>query len=116
MHSPNYLNQLKERSAAAASAQSKANGALVFETDPGDDNDNGEASAAPDAIRPLGHVGGAFRVTSMQRSNVMDTYVSAASWDVARIAAGTVCLAVDKVLSGAFRNAVCLVRPPGTVG
>ena len=31
----------------------------------------------------------------------------------ARIAAGTVCLAVDKVLHGEFKNAVCLVRPPG---
>jgi len=86
---------------------------LVFETDPGDDNDG--TLAAPDGIRPpaTGTPGGAFRVASMQRNSVMDTYVSAASWDVARIAAGTVCLAVDKVISGEYRNAVCLVRPPG---
>ncbi|GLD99063.1 hypothetical protein PINS_up007781 [Pythium insidiosum] len=43
----------------------------------------------------------------------MDTYVSAKSWDVARAAAGTVCLAVDRVARREFRHAVCLVRPPG---
>ncbi|KDO29072.1 hypothetical protein SPRG_06127 [Saprolegnia parasitica CBS 223.65] len=90
VHSPQYLSQLKARATEASSD------ALVFETDPGDDND-GAQQPLPDAIRP----------------NVMDTYVSANSWDVARIAAGTVCMAVDKVLQGEYKNAVCLVRPPG---
>ncbi|CAK5100364.1 unnamed protein product [Aphanomyces euteiches] len=107
VHSPNYLDQLKDRSSKAAARS------LVFETDPGDDNDGIEA-AAPDTIRPFAGVGGAFKVAaSIKKDSVMDTYVSSASWDVARIAAGTVCLAVDKVLNGEFKNAVCLVRPPG---
>ncbi|OQR93266.1 FYVE-type zinc finger-containing protein [Achlya hypogyna] len=106
VHSPQYLDQLKAR------AEEAATDALVFETDPGDDND-GAQQPLPDAIRPFAAAGGAFRVAALQRSNVMDTYVSAGSWDVARIAAGSVCLAVDKVLGGEFKNAVCLVRPPG---
>ncbi|RHY42776.1 hypothetical protein DYB38_007021 [Aphanomyces astaci] len=107
VHSPHYLDQLKDRSTKVT------RGALVFETDPGDDNDGVEA-AAPDTIRPFAAIGGAFKVAaSIKKDSAMDTYVSAASWDVARIAAGTVCLAVDKVLAGEFANAVCLVRPPG---
>jgi acetoin utilization deacetylase AcuC-like enzyme len=42
-----------------------------------------------------------------------DTVVSAASFDVARLAAGAACDAVDRVLSGETKNALCLVRPPG---
>ncbi|OQS07842.1 autophagocytosis associated protein [Thraustotheca clavata] len=106
VHSPAYLEQLKSRSEEATDE------ALVFETDPGDDND-GAVQRAPDVIRPFALSGGAFRASALERSSVMDTYVSANSWDVARIAAGTVCIAVDKVLNGEFKNAVCLVRPPG---
>ncbi|ETV95642.1 hypothetical protein, variant [Aphanomyces invadans] len=107
VHSPNYLDRLKQRSKDVTS------GAVVFETDPGDDND-GIESVAPDTIRPFAAIGGAFKVAaSIKRDSAMDTFVSTASWDVARIAAGTVCLAVDKVLAGEFVNAVCLVRPPG---
>ena len=42
-----------------------------------------------------------------------DTVVSPQSYQVACRAAGTVIEAVDQVLSGAHRQAVCLVRPPG---
>lgn len=42
-----------------------------------------------------------------------DTIVSPASFDVARLAAGGVCDATSRVLSGADRRALCLVRPPG---
>jgi acetoin utilization deacetylase AcuC-like enzyme len=42
-----------------------------------------------------------------------DTAVSPASFDVARLAAGAVCDAVDRVLAGEDRTALCLVRPPG---
>ncbi|HEX3601144.1 MAG TPA: histone deacetylase [Lacipirellulaceae bacterium] len=42
-----------------------------------------------------------------------DTVVSAASFDVALLAAGAACDAVDRVLSGETKNALCLVRPPG---
>ena len=42
-----------------------------------------------------------------------DTVVSPASFDVARLAAGAACDAVDRVLAGEDRTAFCLVRPPG---
>jgi len=42
-----------------------------------------------------------------------DTVVSPASFDVARLAAGAACDAVDRVLAGEDRTALCLVRPPG---
>jgi len=43
----------------------------------------------------------------------VDTVVSAASYDVARMAAGAAADAVDRVLKGQSQNALCLVRPPG---
>jgi acetoin utilization deacetylase AcuC-like enzyme len=42
-----------------------------------------------------------------------DTVVSPASFDVAQLAAGAACDAVDRVLSGEGKTALCLVRPPG---
>jgi acetoin utilization deacetylase AcuC-like enzyme len=42
-----------------------------------------------------------------------DTVMSAASFEVARLAAGAACDAVDRVLAGQDRHALCLVRPPG---
>jgi len=42
-----------------------------------------------------------------------DTCVSEQSFDVACLAAGSVTDAVDQVMSGADRRAMCLVRPPG---
>jgi len=42
-----------------------------------------------------------------------DTVVSSASFEVARIAAGAACDAVDRVLQGEAKTALCLVRPPG---
>jgi len=42
-----------------------------------------------------------------------DTVVSPASDGVARLAAGAVCDAVDRVLRGEEQQALCLVRPPG---
>ncbi len=43
----------------------------------------------------------------------VDTVVSPASPDVARLAAGAVADAVDRVVNGEEQNALCLVRPPG---
>jgi acetoin utilization deacetylase AcuC-like enzyme len=43
----------------------------------------------------------------------VDTVVSPASYDVALLAAGAAADAVDRVLTGQGRNALCLVRPPG---
>jgi acetoin utilization deacetylase AcuC-like enzyme len=42
-----------------------------------------------------------------------DTVVSPASADVAQLAAGAACDAVDRVLRGEEKTALCLVRPPG---
>ena len=42
-----------------------------------------------------------------------DTVMSPASYDVARLAAGAVADAVERVLRGVNRQALCLVRPPG---
>mmetsp|Transcript_25357 Transcript_25357/g.59349 ORF Transcript_25357/g.59349 Transcript_25357/m.59349 type:complete len:1036 (+) Transcript_25357:173-3280(+) len=42
-----------------------------------------------------------------------DTTISRWSFEAALRAAGSVCEAVDKVLSGDHRNAFCCVRPPG---
>jgi acetoin utilization deacetylase AcuC-like enzyme len=42
-----------------------------------------------------------------------DTVVSAASFDVARLAAGAACDAVERVLNGEDRTALCIIRPPG---
>jgi len=42
-----------------------------------------------------------------------DTVVSARSFDVARMAAGAACDAVDRVVAGEAKSALCLVRPPG---
>ncbi len=42
-----------------------------------------------------------------------DTYVSAASYEVARVAAGAPITAIDAMMRGEINNAYCLVRPPG---
>ena len=42
-----------------------------------------------------------------------DTIASRASFDVAALAAGAACDAVDRVLSGEDKTALCIVRPPG---
>lgn len=42
-----------------------------------------------------------------------DTVCSAKSWDAARLAAGASLAAVDAVLKGTDKTALCLVRPPG---
>ncbi len=42
-----------------------------------------------------------------------DTVVSAESFDVARFAAGAACDAVERVLRGEDRTALCVIRPPG---
>ena len=42
-----------------------------------------------------------------------DTNVCAASLDAAVKAVGGICLAVDQVITGKYRNAFCAVRPPG---
>ncbi len=43
----------------------------------------------------------------------VDTVVSPASYDVALLAAGCVCDALERVVRGEDKTALCLVRPPG---
>lgn len=115
VHSPTYLRQLRERAIEAStksdSPSASSSTSLVFETDRGiteSSNAKGNSGKSPTGL------GGAFGASSMEQNGVaMDTYVSSKSWDVARAAAGTVCMAVDRVVQKEFRNAVCLVRPPG---
>lgn len=42
-----------------------------------------------------------------------DTYATAASYELARLAAGSCCTAVDKIITGQAQNGFALVRPPG---
>lgn len=42
-----------------------------------------------------------------------DTVVCPESYDVALLAAGAACDAVDRVLKGETKNAMCIIRPPG---
>ncbi|KAI9914823.1 hypothetical protein PsorP6_007434 [Peronosclerospora sorghi] len=119
VHSPTYLRQLKERSLEAGSqtatsptASSPSSRALVFESDSGIRAETPKHGVRRKNGRPL--LVGAFGAASLEQNGVqMDTFVSSKSWDVARAAAGTVCLAVDRVVRKEYHNAVCLVRPPG---
>ena len=49
----------------------------------------------------------------IKEDDICDTSFSTGSLPAARRAVGAVCHAVDRVLSGANRNAFCAVRPPG---
>jgi acetoin utilization deacetylase AcuC-like enzyme len=42
-----------------------------------------------------------------------DTYVTRDSFNLSRMAAGAVCVAIDKIMTKAHRNGLALVRPPG---
>lgn len=42
-----------------------------------------------------------------------DTVTSVESFDVAKLAAGAACAAVQSVVAGVTKNALCLIRPPG---
>lgn len=42
-----------------------------------------------------------------------DTYATAQSYDLARLAVGGTCAAVDEIITGRARNGFALVRPPG---
>lgn len=117
VHSPSYLQQLKERSIEAAGESGTSapvlpakQTPLVFETDSGITDAGAKGNANDKSPKGLGN---AFGASNLEQVVAMDTYVSSKSWDVARAAAGTVCMAVDRVVRKEFHNAVCLVRPPG---
>jgi acetoin utilization deacetylase AcuC-like enzyme len=56
------------------------------------------------------------RQTSMQGGGVLDygdTYATAHSYDLARLAVGACCTAVDHIMTNRAQNGIALVRPPG---
>jgi acetoin utilization deacetylase AcuC-like enzyme len=75
------------------------------------------APASRERIERIHEPGHVERVATMaQRGGGMfdsDTVVSAASSDVAQLAAGAACDAVARVLAGEAKTAFCLMRPPG---
>jgi acetoin utilization deacetylase AcuC-like enzyme len=52
-------------------------------------------------------------VSKLPQLSTGDTAICPASWDAARVAAGSALAAVDAVVGGKAANAFCLVRPPG---
>jgi acetoin utilization deacetylase AcuC-like enzyme len=57
-----------------------------------------------------------IRQTSRQGGGLLDhgdTYATTASYDLACLAAGGCCLAVDQILTGQHQNGLAVVRPPG---
>ncbi|RLN50591.1 hypothetical protein BBJ28_00021940 [Nothophytophthora sp. Chile5] len=118
VHSPTNLWQLKERAIEAGSqvssptASFSSSRADVFKLDSGIREESSKPSSS--SKNPHPPLGGAFGVSSLEQNGMeLETFVSSKSWDVARAATGTVCLAVDRVVREEFHNAVCLVRPPG---
>ena len=75
---------------------------------------------SPASIDRLCYVHTAQYVESIERFSAggggkieEDTVLSERSYEVARMAAGAVCDAVERVVGGEDTNAFCLVRPPG---
>ncbi|MDX1664578.1 MAG: histone deacetylase, partial [Candidatus Promineifilaceae bacterium] len=58
-----------------------------------------------DAVRQISERGGGLIDA--------DTYTTPQSYELALLAAGSCCLAVDKIMSGEAKNGLALVRPPG---
>ena len=108
VHAPSYLNHLRSRAIEAQAHRDHQ--PLVFESH----TERGSSTVQPEKSSSSSKKEEARAYEALTGlSGPMDTYVSANSWDVALLAAGTVCLAVDRVLKGECSNAVCLVRPPG---
>jgi acetoin utilization deacetylase AcuC-like enzyme len=59
-----------------------------------------------DRIRTVSTIGGGLL-------DYGDTYATSQSFELARLAAGGCCTAVDQIMNGQARNALALVRPPG---
>lgn len=106
VHSPSYLEHLRTRS---FEAKGQSDTALVFESH----TERGSSTVQSDHVSGINTEAARAYNAVTGTSGPMDTYVCADSWDVALLAAGTVCLGVDRVLKGECSNAVCLVRPPG---
>ena len=64
------------------------------------------SSGLIDQIRTVSSIGGGLLDHG-------DTYATADSYELARLAAGGCCTAVDQIMTGTARNGMALVRPPG---
>jgi acetoin utilization deacetylase AcuC-like enzyme len=57
-----------------------------------------------------------IRQVSMRGGGLLDhgdTYATRDSYNLARLAVGGCCIAVDRIMAGQFKNGLALVRPPG---
>ena len=72
---------------------------------------------APEALASVHSMGYVDSIRQLSESGGgqldPDTVVSPRSYDIARLAAGAVCDAVDKVITSEEQLAFCLIRPPG---
>lgn len=64
------------------------------------------SSGVVERVRQVAHAGGGLLDHG-------DTYATAESYDLARMAVGATCTAVDAIMTGAADNGFALVRPPG---
>jgi acetoin utilization deacetylase AcuC-like enzyme len=75
---------------------------------------NGVSRARLERVHEPGHIERLAALAERGGGKIdSDTVVSPASFGVAELAAGAACDAVDRVLSGEAKTALCLVRPPG---
>lgn len=67
-----------------------------------------------EAVHPLDHIENIQKLAQAGGGYLdSDTIVSPQSYNVAVLAAGTACYAVNLVVTGEQNNALCLIRPPG---
>ena len=69
--------------------------------------------ASPVPLTPMVQQARGADAGSLKDPTTSDTKLSPGSYAAARRAAGAVITAIDEVLAGRARNALCLVRPPG---
>ena len=77
-------------------------------------SESAHRDAAPVAFTPRVQVGLHGTAESAAKNiECCDTFISAGSYDAATHAGRAVVAAVDAVLDGKYKNAFCVVRPPG---
>jgi acetoin utilization deacetylase AcuC-like enzyme len=110
---PERAQRLDALQRAAQKAVENANGRIVSV------HGRHASEADIERVHPQAHIDfirdSAAAAAGSGRSGYIDpdTVVSAASWNAALAAAGTVVSAIDAVESGSAKNAFCLARPPG---
>ena len=74
---------------------------------------NGHPPPSPMPLTPMVQLARGAKFEALKDPRTCDTRLSAGSYAAARRAAGAVCRAIDEVMRGNCRNALCVVRPPG---